>query len=103
MSELCNERPAHRVVLQCQGPVPLQPGFDDPSAPSGTHRVAVDLLHQLRQAIVFSFSSQFKQVFPVCAICWVGQSAVLHHGRDWMGGQSSQWGGAGNKRQAKRL
>ena len=42
------------------------------NAPSGTHRVVVDLLHQLCQAIVFSFSSQFQEVFPVRAICGVG-------------------------------
>lgn len=42
------------------------------SAPSGTHRVAIDLLHQFCQAIVFSLSSQFQEVLPVSAICGVG-------------------------------
>ena len=74
-----------------------------PSAPSGTYRVAVDLLHQLRQAIVFSFSSQFQEVFPVSAICGVGQSAILHHSCAWTGGQSRHWWGAGSTRQDERV
>ena len=60
-----------------------------PSAPSGTHRVAVDLLHQLRQAIVLSFSSQLQEVLPVSAICGVGQSAILHT-HSWLEGWAVQ-------------
>ena len=75
MSGLCNARKIRVCkisITQHQELASLQPDFGDSRAPSGTHRVAINLLHQLRQAIVFSFSSQFQEVFPVSAICGVG-------------------------------